>query len=300
MRIDPVWRVAGRGARRACLAVALVGMAGCDRPGASPVAQGKDTVVVAVAASLTNALRPQLDSFSRATGITVLTESGGSMEHVRKVTDLQRVPDLMLLADDEVFSKYLYPQHVGWWADFARNRMVVAYTDRSKGFDSINESNWPSILTTPGVQVGRADPRLAPVGYRTLTLFALSELFYRSPGLAGRLAASAPPSNVRANAAELAALLAAGELDYIYEYESVAKAQGFRYIVMPVQVTGRPITFALSIPRAAAHPGPANRLLEYLASAGVRASLRAAHVDMLERFDTHGSGAPAYLTPSPP
>src|SRR5688572_18323281 len=115
----------------------------CDRPAGQA---GKDTVVVFVAASLTNAIRPQLDSFSAATGVTVLTESGGSMEHVRKLTELQRIPDLLLLADDEVFPKHLAPNYTTWWADFARNRMVVAYTDRSKAASEINEANWHQVL----------------------------------------------------------------------------------------------------------------------------------------------------------
>src|SRR5687768_5919186 len=115
----------------AMLSVAIAALAACDRPSGKGATSGKDTVVVFIAASLTNAIRPQLDSFSAATGVTLLTESGGSMEHVRKLTELHRIPDLLLLADDEVFPKHLAPNYTTWWADFARNRMVVAFTDRS-------------------------------------------------------------------------------------------------------------------------------------------------------------------------
>jgi tungstate ABC transporter binding protein WtpA len=283
-------------ARRALMPALVILLSACDRPGSSG---GKDTVVVFVAASLTNALKPQLDAFAATTGATVLTESGGSMEHVRKITELRRVPDLLLLADDEVFPKYLAPAHVGWWADFARNRMVVAYTDRSKLRDSITVANWHSIVTRPGIEVGRADPNLAPLGARTLVVFALAELRYGLPELAKRLALNAPASNVRANAAELAALLAAGELDYIYEYESVARAQGFAFVLLPPEIVGRPITYALSIPHRAPHPGAAVRLLEHFLGPSARAALRASHVDMLETPIVHGTGAPAALTRAP-
>ena len=251
--------------------------------------------MVFVAASLTNAIRPQLDSFAAASGVTLLTESGGSMEHVRKLTELQRIPDLLLLADDDVFPKYLAPNYTTWWADFARNRMVVAYTDRSKDAASMSDSTWYRVLTRPGIEVGRADPNLAPVGYRTLTLFALAALKYRQPDLAQRLAESAPARNVRANAAELAALLAAGELDYIYEYESVARAQNFRYVVMPPDVTGRPVTYALAIPTKAPHRKAAERLLEFFLSDSVRSKLRARYVDMLVQPVVHGTNAPGFL-----
>jgi molybdate/tungstate transport system substrate-binding protein len=277
--------------------MAATSLIACDRPGeGGATASGKDTVVVFIAASLTNAIRPQLDSFSAATGVTILTESGGSMEHVRKLTELHRIPDLLLLADDEVFPKFLAPNYTTWWADFARNRMVVAYTGRSKASGEIGDSNWFRVVTRPGIEVGRADPNLAPVGYRTLSMFLLAELRYGQQGLAKRLAENAPPRNVRANAAELAALLAAGELDYIYEYESVARAQNFRFVPMPAEITGRPVTYALSIPIKAPHPGPAERLLEHLGSAATKSRLRGSFVDMLEVPVVHGTGAPESLS----
>jgi molybdate/tungstate transport system substrate-binding protein len=255
--------------------------------------------VVFIAASLTNAIRPQMDSFAAARGVTLLTESGASMEHVRKITELHRVPDLLLLADDDVFPRYLSPNYTTWWADFARNRMVVAFTDRSKAAKEIADTNWFRILTRPGIEVGRADPTLAPVGYRTLTLFALTALKYRQPTLAQRLVENAPAKNVRANAAELAALLAAGELDYIYDYESVARAHGFRYIVMPPELTGRPVTYALAIPTQAPHQQSAERALEFFLSDSVRPKLRSRFVDMMDRPVVHGTGAPAFLRNRP-
>jgi molybdate/tungstate transport system substrate-binding protein len=221
------------------------------------------------------------------------------MEHVRKLTELHRIPDLILLADDEVFPKFLAPNYTPWWADFAHNRMVVAYTDRSKAATEISDTNWYRILTRKGIDVGRADPDLAPVGYRTLTLFTLAALRYGDVGLARRLVENAPAKNVRPNAAELAALLAAGELDYIYDYESVARAQKFRYVVMPPEITGRPVTYALAIPKAAPHPAAAERLLEFLLSDSVKTRLRAKYVDMVDRPEVHGTGAPGFLAKVP-
>jgi molybdate/tungstate transport system substrate-binding protein len=287
-----------RSVAKGLAALAVAALCACDRPGGVGGTTGsKDTVLVFVAASLLNAIRPQLDSFSARTGVVVLTESGGSMDHVRKMTELHRIPDLVLLADDEVFPKHLVPNYTTWWADFARNRMVVAYTDRSRHAGEISDRNWFQVVTRPGVEVGRADPRIAPVGYRTLVLFTMAELRYLQPGLAKRLAANAPDRNVRADAAALAALLAAGELDYIYEYESVARAQGFRYVVMPPEIVGRPVTYALSITTTAPHREAAEKLLADLESPEGQARLRAAYVDMLAIPKVHGDRAPAFLTP---
>src|SRR5215207_9282221 len=188
-----------------------------------------DTLLIYLAASLNKPMQPLLDRFAARTGTVIQRESGASLEHVRKITELHRVPDVALLADAEVIPQLLLPKHATWYAEFARNRLVVAYTARSKGAAEISATNWRAVLLRRDVEVGRTDPNLAPAGYRTLLMFQLAERYYRTPGLAKSLVARAPQRNIRPNAAELAALLAAGELDYIYDYQSVAEANGFSF-----------------------------------------------------------------------
>jgi len=284
-----------------------------------------DTLVIFIAASLTKPMQPALDTFMARTGIVVQRESGGSLEHARKITELHRIPDLLLLADADVFPRLLAPRHTTWFAEFARNRMVVAYTPKSKRASDINTSNWYDILRGKDVEVGRTDPDAAPVGYRTLLMLQLAERHYRKAGLAKSLEANAPKRNMRANAAELAALLAAGELDYIYEYQSVAESNGFRFIRLPpeidlgdpnraaayrevaatvrgsspgttITVHGEPILYGMSIPTGAPHAAAARRFLDFLMTTDVLRQLRAAHVDMLDHPIVVGSGAPPELT----
>jgi molybdate/tungstate transport system substrate-binding protein len=283
-----------------------------------------DTLLIFVAASLNKPLQPVLDSFAARTGTVIQRESGASLEHVRKITELHRIPDLLVLADAEVFPQLLLPKYASWFAEFARNRMVVAYTDRSKHAKEITAGNWTQIVQRPDVEVGRTDPDLAPVSYRTLMLFQLAERFYKQPGLSAGLLNHAPTRNIRPNAAELAALLAAGELDYIYDYQSVAESNGFHFIALPdainlgdpkrtaeysavsvrvrgstpgTQTTfkGQPILYGLSVPASAPHPAAARKFLEYLSSPAVIATLRAAHVDMLDHPRAVGTGVPAEL-----
>lgn len=283
-----------------------------------------DTLLVYIAASLTRPIQPVLDAFAARTGIVVQRESGASLEHVRKITELHRVPDLLLLADVEVFPQLLVPRYATWYAEFARNRMVVAYTKRSKHAAEIGRDNWTDILRRADVEVGRTDPDLAPVGYRTLIMLDLAERFYKKPGLANALLAVAPARNIRPNAAELAALLGAGELDYIYDYQSVAESNGFSYVTLPDEINlgdpkrakeysnasvrvrgvargsqtefkGQPILYGLSEPLNAPHPRAASRFLAYLTSPDVVRQLRAAHVDMLDHPVVVGRGAPAEL-----
>jgi molybdate/tungstate transport system substrate-binding protein len=281
-----------------------------------------DTLIIYIAASLNKPIQPVLDTFAARTGIVVRRESGASLEHVRKITELNRIPDVLLLADADVIPRFLVPKYASWYAEFARNRMVVAYTPRSKHARQINAENWMTVLQLADVEVGRTDPNLAPAGYRTLLMLQLAERYYKRDGLAAALIARAPERNMRANAAELAALLASGELDYIYDYQSVAEANGFQFISLPPAVDlgdpkhaaeysratvivrgsspstqsefkGQPILYGMTVPRAAPHSMAAKRFLDYLTSPATIAQLRAAHVDVLDHPIVEGSGVPA-------
>ena len=294
-------------------------------PHAAARAQRPDTVVVFTAASLAVPFRVALDSFARRTGAVVRQESGASLELARRMTDLRRVPDVIALADQEVFPQLLVPRATSWYARFARNRLVVAYTDRSKGAGRLTAANWHRVLLRPDVRVGRSDPRLAPVGYRTLLLYRLAEAHYGQPGLASRLEARTPPGLLRANASELVALLQAGELDYIVDYESLARANRLGFVRLPPEIdlgdparareyarasvrvarrtdttihAGSPIVYAVSVPRAAPRPAAGARFLAYLFSPAGRAVLQAHAVDALATPELVGDSVPRALRAS--
>jgi len=283
-------------------------------------------LVVFNAGSLARPMRAALDTFAAREGITTEQESAGSLETARKLTELGKIPDIVALADEHVIPSLLMPDHATWYVRFARNRMVVAYTDRSRYASEITADNWWQVLTRPGVQVARADPNLDPNGYRTLLVWRLAEKHYGAPGLAGKLLAAAPPKNVRPNEAALVALLEAGEMDYIWSYESMARNSGFRYLELPaaidlssladsasyagvsvtvtgrtlgdsISINGQPIVYAFTIPRAAPHPDLALRFASWLTSADGQRVLRAEMLDVLERPFVVGDGAPPALLP---
>ena len=301
--------------------VLLAASLGCARPSDADVSRG-DTVVVFTAASLATSFRAALDSFARQTGVVVRQENGASIELARRITELHRVPDVVALADQEVFPQLLVPRATSWYVRFARNRMVVAFTARSRGAADLTAATWHQVLLHPDVRVGRSDPRTAPVGYRTLLLYRLAEAHYGLPGLASRLEARTPPALIRANASELVALLQAGELDYIVDYESLARANKLRFVTLPpeidlgdpsraseyarvaVRVAGRtdtttragaPIVYAASVPREAPHPSAAMRFLDYLLSPAGQAVLRDHAVDALGAPELLGDSAPPAL-----
>ncbi|MGQ0640144.1 MAG: extracellular solute-binding protein [Gemmatimonadaceae bacterium] len=287
----------------------------------APEAGEPDRLVVFAAGSLARPLRAALDSFAAQTRTRVDLETAGSLETARKLTELGKIPDVIALADEEVFPQLLMPHFTTWYTRFARNRMVIAYTERSRYADSLSEGTWRAVLTRPDVAVGRSDPDLDPAGYRTLLTFQLAERHYSDAGLAQRLLANAPRRNMRAKSAELVALLQAGEQDYAWEYESVAQAAGLRYLTLPsaidlssdadstfyaaasVRVLGaargdtitmiaRPIRYAVSIPTTASNRAAAERFVGWLLGPQGRATLRSQHLDALETPQFTGSGVP--------
>lgn len=287
--------------------LALCTLAGACGPGEA--ADGP--LVVFNAGSLARPIRAALDSFAAREGLPVEQESAGSLETARKLTELGKIPDLIALADAEVFPTYLVPAHVDRYVRFARNRMVLAYTSRSRFADEISNANWWEIVQRPGVEVGRADPELDPNGYRTLMVWQLAGRAIGQRDLAARIAANAPSRNVRPKEADLIGLLEAGEFDYIWSYESIARALGFRWISLgdsvdladpalaefyanasvrlrggsrgdSVTFRGEPIVYAFAVPREAPHRALGERFAAFLLSDEGRAILRREGLDALD------------------
>lgn len=312
---------------RRIIAIVLTVLAcarGDDR-GTTAGAEDDGPLVVFNAGSLARPLRAALDSFAARQGVAFEQEQAGSLETARKVTELGRVPDVIALADYKIFPQLLVPEHTSWYAQFARNRMVLAHTARSRHADLISPSNWWQIVLRPGVETGHSDPDLDPAGYRALLVMQLAERYYRQPGLSDRMRRAIPPRNIRPKEIDLVALLETAELDYAFEYESVARGASLDFVALPdsislgnradsafyetatVRVVGRrpgdsltlrgePIVYALSIPRRAAHPRLAERFVMFLMSEDGRRILRANHLDALDSAVISGEGAPAGLS----
>jgi molybdate/tungstate transport system substrate-binding protein len=304
--------------RRARVLLAIL-TAACAGDGGSP---REGPLVVYTAGSLARPMRAALDSFAAQSGVRYHLESAGSLETARKITELGKVPDVIALADEDVFPKVLVPAEATWYVRFATNRLVLAYTERSRYAAEIDSANWWQVLQRSGIETGRATPDLDPAGYRTLMVFQLAERFYRRPGLAALLEAAAPPRNIRPKEIELVALLESGDLDYAWYYESMARASGTSYVRLPsaidlsdagfaadyaaatvdvvgaaagetVTMRGSPIRYAFSIPLRATQPALAEQFAVFLLSPAGRAALNSEHLTTLPAADVVGESVPA-------
>jgi molybdate/tungstate transport system substrate-binding protein len=284
---------------------------------------GADTIIIFEAGSLVGPVGAVAAGFTEREGIHVRTESGGSLEQVRKLTVHGRIPDIIALADADVIPQLLVPAHARWYARFARNRMVLAYTDRSRGAAEMSDSTWWRVLTSPGVVAGRSDPDLDPGGYRTVMAARLAERYYQVPGLADRLLASSRLYSSLPGSPPPDSLLHAGAIDYAWIYESYALEHGLRLQHLPsevdlgdasdsaiyatvslrvpgatdrdtITVRGAPITYGLTIPDRAPNRAAAERFVSYMLSPEGRAAMRAAHLEVLDSPELVGD-APKVL-----
>lgn len=167
--------------------------------------------------------------------IEILAESTGSATTIRKVTELQRECGVIGSADYTLIPELMFPGYADWYIIFATNQMCIAYTDQSQFGDEISGDNWYEILQREGVAYGRSDPDQDPCGYRTLIVWQLAEAYYGCPGLYDKLY-EAEGDLMRPKSVDLIALLESGDLDYAFEYSSVAAQHNFNYVVLPPEI----------------------------------------------------------------
>ncbi|MBD3291725.1 MAG: tungstate ABC transporter substrate-binding protein WtpA [Armatimonadia bacterium] len=229
--------------------------------------------------------------------LDVVRESSSSRVACRKVSELGRTCDVLATADYLLLRDMLVPDHARWYVAFARNRVVIAYSDRSKYHSEINVDNWYDILLRDDVQYGYAEPDQAPVGYRTLLTWKLAGMHYDEPGrdLFEELLAGAPESNIRPHCNELIPLVQSLGLDYIFQYQSVARQHNLQFLQLPPEIdlssekhaelysqvsvelsgatrgetmtrTGAPIVYGITVPAEADNPAAGVAFLELLMS----------------------------------
>lgn len=201
------------------------------------IAGPRGKLIIFNAGSLTVPLAQMEKEFeARTPGADIQREAGGSTKLARMIAQMGKPADIMASADYEVIDKTLIPKDASWNVRFASNQLVLCYTDKSKFADTVNSDNWYEILERKGVSWGHSDPNLDPCGYRVLMVLQLAEIYYKKPDLYNRLLANRPSENIRPKAEELVSLLQRGNMDFAWEYLSVAIQHKLRYLKLPNEI----------------------------------------------------------------
>ncbi len=295
---------------------ALVVGCGCTSP---------PSLIILHAGSLSVPLDKMSEEFTKQNpGITINTESAGSRTTIRKVTELGKPCDIIGSADYKAIEELMFPDWAEWYICFARNQMVIAYRESAPFADDIRngERAWYDVLRNEDVTFGHSDPDADPCGYRTLMVVQLAEKYYHDEaddfGLTPDDNAAdlydtliAVPAGgtemdrgrigggwgevVKPKSVDLLYLLESGDLDYAFEYRSVAQQHDFGYIELPTEIdlsslefeefyttcqvevtgsepgitsflTGAPVVYGLTIPTNAANLKLAIDFVEFILS----------------------------------
>lgn len=199
--------------------------------------------------------------------VDVLCESGGSAKMINKAMAREQAgelpPDIVASADYKLIPDRLYePGYADWCIAFARNAMVLCYRDNAPGSEDITSGAraWYDVLRNDPVKYGHSNPDDDPCGYRTPMVIQLAQKYYYDeaasfgltpdPDADGLYDALIPGSEyergrvggtsearpggsaegVRSKSVELIHLLDSGDLDYAFEYRSVAVQHGLEFI----------------------------------------------------------------------
>ena len=224
--------------------------------------QGKSRALrIFHAGSLSVPLKQVAERFEEENpGVKVVLEPSGSVLAVRKIAELHKTASILMTADYRLINDMMMPNHADFNIAFASNKMVLAYTDKSRYSDEINSENWFKILMREDVKYGFSNPNNDPCGYRSPMVLALAEKYYGLDLLKELVVdksniivkkfdgeyhiyvpkdfAPKPGSNlvIRSKSVDLIALLESGAIDYAFEYKSVAMQHGLKYVELPPQI----------------------------------------------------------------
>jgi molybdate/tungstate transport system substrate-binding protein len=194
------------------------------------------TLQIYHAGSLTIPFAQVTDEFNKIyPDVEILAEGAGSATTIRKVTELGKECGVIGSADYTLIPELMFPDYADWYLIFASNQMCIAYTDTSQFAGEINSDNWYEVLQREGVSYGRSDPDQDPCGYRTLMVWQLAEKHYNVSGIYDGLYGS-PDDVMRPKSVDLIALLESGDLDYAFEYTSVAAQHSLKHVKLPTEI----------------------------------------------------------------
>lgn len=275
---------------------------------------GAKAVYVLHAGSLTKPFK-RIDEINSK--LDVRSEPHGSVEVSRLVSGGQKHPDVAAVSDYSLIPDYMMSKgRTDWFVQFARNEVVLCYTEDSKYASEINQKNWYKILSRPDVKFGFGNPNADPGGYRAMMAVQLAELSYdnsqifddligantamKAPeGKDGTYTIEAvkadqlnPSEKVSVGTMEVAVIprLKEGSIDYMFNYRSIAKQHGFKFVELPDKINlgkvkyasmykkarvkltggtvkkGKPIVYGITILKDAKHKEAAVDFLKYIFS----------------------------------
>ncbi len=242
---------------------------------APAAAQAPAVVSVLYAGSLVTPMEGPIKAALAQRGVEFQGEPGGSAKLANFILAGVRSPDVFVSVDPALVAKL--GSRVASSTTFASTTLGVAWSPQSREaglFQRVAAGKVPlaEALRTPGLTIGRTDPRLDPKGKYTIA----------------SLAAWLGPQGERAilgddeNAAQifpeedLLARVDTGEADVGFFYRTEAVARGFPFVPLPAEASSAKVDYTLAVMKDAPHPGQARAFAAFVLDGPGRAILERA------------------------
>lgn len=250
---------------------------------ASAGAQTADTVSVLYAGSLVTPMEGPVKSALATQGIAFEGQGGGSKVLANLIASGIKNPDVFVAVDPALVTGL--GDRVAYAAAFASTSLGIGWTKNSKYADlfeavDARKHSLLGALATPGLTIGRTDPRLDPKGAYTVEAM---KLLAGTDGAARILGGDENPAQTFPEE-DLIARVETGQADVGFFYRTEAAARGLRFTPLPGAASlSQKITYVLAIMRAALHPKAAITFRDFVLNGEGKRILLTAGLEYFER-----------------
>ncbi|MBU1998607.1 MAG: substrate-binding domain-containing protein [Candidatus Omnitrophica bacterium] len=210
----------------------------CCKPGEFIPGVAKEIVSVFCAPEFEDAVKEIAREFeNKNTKVQLYLRVSGSRElgYIIKEKKFVSRVDIIISSSPEVIEDFLLPEYLDWYITFGKDELCLAFTQKSKYSNQINEKNWHKVISQKGVKISRVDENLDPLGYRTLISWKLADSYFKE-NISQELFKNCLPANIYPKEDDIVLSLKAGDADYSFEYLSIAKRESLRFIKLPPQI----------------------------------------------------------------
>jgi molybdate/tungstate transport system substrate-binding protein len=249
---------------------------------APAVAQAPGVVSVLYAGSLVTPMEGPIKAALRDGGIDFQGEPGGSKKLANFIVAGVRSPDVFISVDPALVVNL--GSRVQSSTTFAATSLGVAWSNQSKfaalfAAVAAGKKRLADALQTPGLKIGRTDPRLDPKGVYTVqsvTAWLGRDAEQRILGDDENAAQIFPEE-------ELLARLDTGEVDVGFFYRTEAIARNDPFVPLPATGATARIEYTLAIMSGAPHPAQARAFADFILTGPGRAILERAGLTYFNR-----------------
>jgi molybdate/tungstate transport system substrate-binding protein len=236
------------------------------------------SVNVVYAGSLVTPMERQVGpAFMRSCSCAFQSEGKGSVALANMIESGIRNPDVFISADSKLMDRLRAPAKpfIHSYTVFAKATLVLGYSAKSPFAERFRQAasgrlSMRALLETPGLRVGRTDPKLDPKGARTNYALAAMNV-------------SPARSNVFPEE-DLLVRLEAGDMDAAFLYSTESHSRNIPALQLPaIASKGHEVLYSVAVLRHAANGEGARKFVEFILSGPGKQILEGAGLVYIKR-----------------